>query len=94
MEKFLYGGQFINRETGKKLFCTRKQWKFPAQHLVFTVVPSLNRGPQKKSFLWQRCRAGEQSRVNLGPGRIAEVKLGLLEQLEGNDTEAGNSTKC
>lgn len=92
MENSLCGASVYLSRNWQKLLCKRKQWKSLAQLLFFPMAPSLSGGPG--GVLWQKYRTSGQAGVNLGPRRIAEVKIGLLEPLEGNDTEAGSGTKC
>lgn len=79
------GPQFIRLETGKVILY-KGQW----ESQLSTVAPNLSGGPRRRC-LWHRCRVGGQTGANLGIGRIAEVKLSLVEAPEGTDTEAGRA---
>lgn len=78
----LMGPQCVHLETGKVIL-HKRQW----ESQLSTAVPNCSGGPRRRC-LWHRYRVGEQPGATLGCGRIAEVKLRLVEALEEIDPEA------
>lgn len=50
MKKSLYGTSVYQFRNWEKLFCARRQWESPDQHLFFPVGPSLRRGLRKRVY--------------------------------------------